>query len=81
MDKQTLTNFLKWCSVINIGLLALSVLMVTVFADLTYSIHGAMFDLTREAFNAAIYSAIGMYKILILVFNLVPYIALKVIED
>lgn len=78
MDFQKITDFFKWCSIINAGLLIYSILMLTLFADLAYSVHGAMFEMTRENFNIAVYWFIGLYKVLFIVFNLVPYIVLKI---
>lgn len=34
----------------------------------------------RETFNAIIYAFIGLVKVVILVFNLVPYVALLIIR-
>jgi hypothetical protein len=36
-------------------------------------------SLTREQFEPIFYSLLGMFKIVFLVFNLVPFIALKII--
>ena len=39
------------------------------------------FPIPRETFNVAIYSLLGFYKIVILVFNLVPYVALLIVRE
>ena len=41
--------------------------------------HSRWFPISREAFNLAIYSFIGLYKMFILGFNLVPYVALVIV--
>jgi hypothetical protein len=38
-----------------------------------------MFHLSREAFDVVLYAFLGLYKITILIFNLVPYVALRII--
>ena len=60
-------------------MLAVSALMFMLVPDLIYSIHNTMFEITRESYNLAIYSFLGLFKITILVFNIVPYIALRII--
>ena len=79
MDIQTLTAFFKWCTIINGILLIFSVAVFIVAPDLVYQIHGAMFPMEREVFDAIIYAFLGFFKILFLVFNLVPYGALLIV--
>jgi len=76
MAIATLKTFLMWCTIINFALLIFSSIMCMFVADLVYQIHSKWFSISREAFNVAIYSFIGLYKILIILFNLVPWIAL-----
>jgi hypothetical protein len=52
--------------------------MCTFAGDWVYQIHSKWFSISRDAFNVAIYSFIGLYKILIIMFNLVPWIALSI---
>ena len=80
MDVQRLIGFFKWCSIINGGLLALTFLMMVGIPDLVYKIHASLFSLTREFFDSAMYAFLGLYKILFLVFNLIPYVALRLIN-
>ncbi|MHC4756194.1 MAG: DUF6868 family protein [Planctomycetota bacterium] len=79
MDIQTLTTFFMWCTILNVALLALSSLMCICAGDWAYRIHSKWFSISREVFNVAIYSFLGIYKVLIFVFNLIPYIALLII--
>ena len=79
MNIQVLTSFFMWCTIINGGLLILSTIMIIPAEDLIYRIHSKWFSFSRETFNVAIYSFLGLYKIAILVFNLVPWIALLII--
>ena len=40
--------------------------------------HSKWFPLSRDAFNIALYSFLGLFKIFVLGFNLVPYVALVI---
>lgn len=77
MDLMTLTEFLKWCSIINFGFLLYIALVLMLFPSFVYQMHSKFFRLSRESFDVVIYSFIGVYKIFFFFFNLVPYLALK----
>ena len=79
MDVQMLTKFFMWCSIINGAFLVLSLFLLTVFQDFIYSVHSKLFPMSRETFKVLIYSFLGGYKILIFVFNLVPYVVLEIL--
>lgn len=79
MNIQTLTKFFMWCTILNLGLLIFSFLMLAFAGDFVYMMHGKWFPMPRERFNAVIYSFIGFYKIIVIVFNVVPWIALAII--
>ncbi len=80
MDIRTLKEFFKWCTIINVALLILSAIMIIAAPDFIYSAHGQLFLMPREVFDVVLYAFLGLYKIVILVFNLVPYVALRIIE-
>jgi len=44
------------------------------------SIHASMFKLEQEDLSKAYFRYLANYKILVIVFNLVPYLALRIIE-
>ena len=79
MDIITVRTFFMWCTIINAAMLIGSSLVYVFVADWVYSIHGRLFNVSRETFNTLFYSFIALYKILFLAFNLVPYIALVII--
>jgi hypothetical protein len=47
--------------------------------DWMYGFHGLWFHLSVEQFDALHYGGMTLYKIGILLFNLVPYIALRIV--
>jgi len=82
MDIPTLRKFLGWCTIINIGILILTILIAAIFGDAIFQIiHGSSSSISREAFSVAIYGWIGIHRALLIVFSLVPWIALMIIEE
>ena len=79
MDIQTLREFFMWCTVINGALLIISFLMCASAGGWIYRMHSQWFPISREAFNVAIYSFLGVYKMLFIALNLVPYLALLIV--
>jgi len=79
MDIQTLTHFFMWCSIINGGLLIVWSAFFVAASDLIYRIHNRWFPMPRETFNVVIYSFLGLFKALFLIFNLVPYLGLLIV--
>ncbi len=79
MDLVTLRAFFMWCTIINGGFMILTSLLLTFAGNLIYRIHSRWFKMPREAFNIVIYSFIGLYKIFLMVFCLVPYVVLLIL--
>jgi len=74
---DTLTSFFGWCSVINVGLLSVATFVLIFMRAPVSRIHENMFDLSATDLSRAYFQYLAHYKIAILVFNVVPYIALK----
>jgi hypothetical protein len=79
MAIQTLTTFLMWCTIINGALLALWITMCIAAPDLVYRTQKIWFPISRETFDVVMYSFLGFFKIVFLIFNLVPYLALLIV--
>ncbi len=79
MDIDSIRAFFMWCTILNVALLLLSSLMCICAGDWVYRIHSKWFSVSRETFNVAMYSFIGLYKILVIVFILIPYMALLIV--
>ena len=79
MDIQTLTSFFMWCTIMNGALLLLWTTFCIFAPDLVYLTQSKWFSIPRETFNVVVYSFIGLFKIVFIVFNVVPYIALLII--
>lgn len=79
MSVVALQQFFMWCTILNLGLLIIASLILILAGDWAFRIHGSLFPISREAFYVVIYSWLGLLKILIIVFNLVPWLALLII--
>lgn len=80
MELQKLTDFFKWCTILNAGVYAFFLVFCLLAPDFIYQMHGAMFSITREAYDIAIYAFVGLYETLFFVFSIVPYVALLIIK-
>ena len=78
MDIETLKAFFMWCSLINGGLLAFWVGFLAFAPELVYNTQKRWFPLSRETFEVVMYGYLGLFKIFVLVFNVVPYLALLI---
>ena len=77
MTTETLTQFLGWTSVINIIILSLSTVSVLAMRGTITGIHSKLFHLDEKDLGRAYFQYLAQYKIAIIVFNIAPYIALK----
>ena len=79
MDIETLTTFLMWCTIINVAVFAWAALWFMLAPDFIYRMQTRMFPLPRETYNAIVYAFLGGFKLLIIVFNVAPWLALLVV--
>jgi len=68
-----------WCTIINMGLMIFWVLIIPPCRGLLHRVHGGLFKLPPEQLDQAMYKFLGQFKMLVIVFNLVPYIALLIV--
>ncbi|MBC8283005.1 MAG: hypothetical protein H8E32_04270 [Nitrospinae bacterium] len=80
MTTEIFRDVLAWCSLFNVGLLLIWILWIIFAHDWLYKFHGQWFKLSVEKFDAIHYTGIAFYKVSILFFNIVPYLALRIIE-
>lgn len=81
MDLQGLTRFFLWCTIINGVLLVLSIVGCILVPDPGYSLQSQWFQVPRDTVAVAIYGFLGLFKVLWLIFNVVPYAALRIIRS
>jgi len=80
MTIQTLQSFLAWSLVVHFSVLLLWVWMMKYANEYVYRIHTYWIPISKDSFNVMHYGGIGLYKLLIFIFNLTPYIALMLID-
>ncbi|MBQ0724741.1 MAG: hypothetical protein KBT50_03260 [Cycloclasticus sp.] len=78
MTISQLTELLGWASVINIGYLLLATLILIFMNGTVSSIHTKMFGMDEKTLSIKYFDFLSHYKIMTLVFMVVPYIALKI---
>jgi hypothetical protein len=78
MTIESLTELLGWASVINIGILVFSTLAVITVRTSITEIHSKIFGLDEKDLGRAYFQYLAQYKIAIIVLNVAPYIALKI---
>ena len=79
MNINCIREFFKWCTIINGGLLIFASLFLRFAGDWAFGMHSAWIPITRDTFNGEIYLLLGFFKIIVIVLNLVPYIALVIV--
>jgi len=80
-DIDTLTEFFCWCSVINIAMLLMATLMLTSMRGFISGIHSKMSGLGKSELSVVYFQYLANYKIAVVMLNLVPYIALKIVSQ
>lgn len=79
MSIELMIKFLGWCTVLNIGLLIWWAAFIIFAHDWVFRFHGKWFNLNYEQFDMVHYAGIAFYKLSIILFNLMPYLALRII--
>jgi len=79
MPVGVLRDLFFWCGVVNYGVLVLWFIVFLVAHAGLYRLHAKWFQLSAEHFDAIHYSGMVAYKIGILLLNVAPYIAVRVV--
>lgn len=70
--------FLGWCTAINLGVLILASILLVAARGWATRVHAGMFGLEEADVAREYFRYLANYKIAVVVFNLVPYIALRI---
>jgi hypothetical protein len=79
MSIDVVRNFFLWCAVINYLVLVVWFLLLVLPHQWLYRFWGKWFPLTAERFDAISFAGMALYKMGILLFNLTPYVALRIV--
>ena len=74
----TLTEFLGWCAVINIGIYFIAVIMFMFARELIVKMADSLLNVSREELLRVYLEYIAQYKNAIIFLNITPYFALKI---
>jgi hypothetical protein len=78
MTIETVRKTLLWCAIINYGILLVWFIAFVLAHDWMHTFHGRWFRLTIEQFDLVHYAGMAIFKIGILLLNLVPFVALQI---
>ncbi len=76
MDIAMLERFFMLCTIFNVAVLSVMFILFVFAGDAMYQLHRHWFPMSQERFKEILYMFFGFYKIIVYVFNLVPWIAL-----
>ncbi len=77
---ENIRTLLGWCAVINLGVL-LAWYFGFVFArGFIFRMHTRRFRISEERFDEIHYTLMGHYKLAVILFILVPYLVLKLVD-
>ncbi len=80
MNLDQLTELFKWMTIINIGFLLLSTFLVITLKNMFCKLHGKLFNIKEEYVALMAYGYLGVFKALVIVFILTPYLSLLLIK-
>ena len=80
MTIDHLLSFLGWCAGINYAILLVWFGVFCWAHDWLYRMHSRWFKLSVEAFDALNYAGVAIYKIGIMLFVMVPLLALLIVD-
>ncbi|UCE03892.1 MAG: hypothetical protein JSW67_06840 [Candidatus Latescibacterota bacterium] len=79
MSVEMFRSALGWCTLINWAFLLGWWIWVTLAHDWTYRVHAKWFKISEERFDEIHYKGMGALKVGTIVFNLTPYLALRIV--
>jgi len=75
---ESLTELLGWASALNILVLMLSTITLIAMRGTITKLHTKLFGLDEKDLGRAYFQYLAQYKIAIIVLNIAPYLALKI---
>ena len=78
MNVEALTSFFMWCSILGTGLYFFWVLCVVLMPEFIYGVQTRWFPISRETYNIVMYSFLGVFKIVLILFAIIPYVSLLI---
>lgn len=79
MSIEVVRSALLWCAVLNYVVMLFWLLLFVLPHSWLYRICSRWFSLTSEQFDVINFGGIVLYKVAILLLNLAPYLALRIV--
>ena len=76
MSLEQLTDLFLWMTVINAGIFIFTAVLAMTVRGFVCRLHGRLFGIDEDKVATVTYGYLGAYRLLILVFNVVPWLAL-----
>ncbi len=76
---DTLDKILLRCWIISFVLAMFSFVVFMLTGDMIDEIHGKMFELSAHELDLIIYCGLGLFKLFVLIFFLIPWMAIKLV--
>jgi len=80
MDVSNIRKILGWCIIINLVMMLLFISISYLDHDWMYEIHFNFFQVAREDYESLLFNYMAFWKLLILVFFVIPYIAIRIVS-
>lgn len=80
MNIDMVRKVLLWCAVINYGILLVWFVFFVLAHDWMYLLHSRWFRLSVEQFDMLHYAGMSVFKLGILLLNVIPWIALHIVR-
>lgn len=77
---DVMREFFGWCSVVSMCLMIFTMILLFIIKGMAWKMHAKMFNIEESDIRLAYYRYLGHFKIAIIVFNLVPYIVLRIMS-
>ena len=81
MKLETARSFFMWCSIINYGVLIFWAALFVFAHDSLKTLNERLLQRKIEHFDTIHYAGMGLYKLGIFLFNIVPWIVLVIIRN
>ena len=80
MELDTLQSLLGWCLAINMALYLMYVAMMLAAREWIVRRHGKWFAVEPDRLRPILYQFLGAYKLLIIVLNFAPWLAVVIVN-
>ena len=80
MNFDIITEFFMWCSIINVSIIFISVIVFSLFSNFSYKNNKNLFSGNQIEFKKVIYTILLYYKVLVIVLNIVPFLVLTIFK-